>query len=71
MQKGDVIIEYASERDVTLEKLSAIVAKGGPETGQMPVVFVRDGRRYSQTLPPGSLSISAMNTTINVPLKSQ
>lgn len=71
MHKGDVIIEYGSERDVTIEKLSAVMAKRDPEAGQVRVVFMRDGQQYTQKLPSGPLGISAMNITINVPLKSE
>jgi hypothetical protein len=71
MHMGDVIIEYASEKDLTIEKLSAVMAKRGLEGSQVCVVFVRDGQRSSQTLPPGPLGISAMNTTINVLVKSE
>jgi hypothetical protein len=71
MNEGDVIIEYASERDVTLEKLSAVIAKRGTEAGQVSVVFVRDAQQYTQTLPSGPLGISAMDSTINVALQSK
>jgi hypothetical protein len=71
MQKGDVIIEYASERDVTIEHLSALIAKREHEAGHVHVVFVRGGQQHSVTLPSGPLAISAMNVTISVPLKSE
>jgi hypothetical protein len=70
MQKDDVIIEYASERDITIEKLSALMAKREPEAGQVCVIFVGGRQRYWQTLPSGPPSISAMNVTVNVPIKS-
>ncbi len=62
MRKGDVIVEYASEKDLTIEKLSSLAAKKGPEAGHVYVVFLRDRKQYSQTLPCGPLGISAMNT---------
>jgi hypothetical protein len=71
MHKGDVIIEYGSERDVTIEKLSAIIRKREPEAGQVCVVFMRGRQQYSNTLPCGPLGISVMNVTVNVPLKSE
>lgn len=71
MRKGDVIIEYASEKDLTIEKLSSLAARKGPEAGQVCVVFLRDRKQYSQTLPRGPLGISAMNTTTNVLVKSE
>jgi hypothetical protein len=71
MHKGDVIIEYASERDITIEKLSAVTAKKAPEAGQVRVVFVRDGQQHSRMLPSGPLGISVINTTINVPVQSK
>jgi hypothetical protein len=71
MQNGDVIIEYGSERDLTIEKLSAIMAKREPEAVEVCVVFMRGRQQYSQTLPPGPLGISAMNVTVTVPIKSE
>jgi hypothetical protein len=71
MQKGDVIFEYGSERDLTIEKLSAIMAKREHEAVEVCVVFMRGRQQYSQTLPSGPLGISAMNVTVTVPIKSE
>jgi hypothetical protein len=70
MHKGDVIIEYAAARDLTVEILSDIMAETPAKHGLVRVVFMRDRQRYSETLPWGPLGISAINTTISVPLKS-
>lgn len=67
MLKGDVIVEYDSERDITSERLSAVIAAKGPETGHTSLVFVRDGRQHSRTLPYGPLGISVMDTAVRVP----
>ncbi|WP_157212171.1 hypothetical protein [Desulfomonile tiedjei] len=69
MQRGDVIVEYGSETDITIEKLSAITVKKTAEIGQVSVVFMRDGQRLSKMLPSGSLGISAMDTTVSVPVR--
>jgi uncharacterized RDD family membrane protein YckC len=66
MQKGDVIIEYDSERDLTMERLADIMAKRGGEPAQVSVVFVRDRLQYSRKLPAGPLGVSAVNTTVDV-----
>jgi hypothetical protein len=71
MQKGDVIFEYGSERDLTIEKLSDIMAKREPEPGQVCVAFMRGRQQYSKTLPSGPLGISTMNVTVTVPIKSE
>jgi hypothetical protein len=70
MRKDDVIIEYASERDLTIERLAATTERGH-EAGQVCVVFVRDGQQYSRMVKPGPLGISVMNTTINVLVRSE
>ncbi len=66
MRKGDVIIEYDSERDLTMEKLAEIMAKRGGEQAQVSVLFVRDRLQYSRKLPSGPLGVSAANTTVDV-----
>lgn len=71
MQRGDVIVEYASERDLTLEKLAAVMAKKEAEPRPVSVVFVRDRGQHSCKLPPGPLGISAVNTTVDVLVKTE
>lgn len=70
MQRGDVIVEYGSERDLTLDKLAAIMEKQGAESGPVSVVFVRNGLQYSRKLPSGPLGFSAVNTTVEARLKT-
>jgi CAAX protease family protein len=64
MQKGDVIIEYDGEGNLTTEKLAALIVTTTLKGPQPRVVFVRDGREHSLEVAPGSLGISAMDTTI-------
>lgn len=64
MQKGDLIIEYHGVRNLTTDQLAALTATTKLKGTQPSVVFVRDGREHSLSVAPGSLGISAMDTTI-------
>jgi hypothetical protein len=64
MKKGDVIIGYGGERNLTTETLSSLAARKGTGGIGIDVVFLRDGLQETLTLPPGSLGISAIDTTI-------
>lgn len=64
MQKGDVIVEYAGTRDLTIEKLLAFIAKTRTEMAERRLVFVRGGHEHTLTVPAGSLGISAADLTI-------
>jgi hypothetical protein len=64
LQKGDLIIAYDGVGNLTTDKLAALSATTTFKGAQPRVVFVRDGREDSLTLSPGSLGISAMDTTI-------
>ena len=64
MQKGDVIIEYDGVGNLTTDQLAALTATTTFKGTQLRVVFVRGGREHSLSVAPGSLGISAMDSTI-------
>jgi hypothetical protein len=64
MEKGDLIIECDGVGNLTTEKLTALTATTKPAGSETRVVFLRDGKEHSVTLPPGPLGISAMDATI-------
>jgi S1-C subfamily serine protease len=69
MKKGDVIVKYGGIGDLTTESLTALAAATNPKGTNTRVVFLRDHREYSVELPPGPLGISAMDSTMHVPLE--
>ena len=64
MQKGDLIIEYDGVGHLTTDRLASLTGTTGPPRTQPRVIFVRDGREHFLAVAPGSLGISAMDTTI-------
>jgi hypothetical protein len=64
MKKGDIIIEYGWDRNLTVETLASLAAREGKEGVGIQVVFLRGGRQDTVRLPSGPLGISAMDTTI-------
>ncbi len=71
MRKGDVIIQYGSERDITIQKLSAMTAKKEADGAQVRVVFVRDDQQRSLVLPAGPLGVSLTNATVKISPRSK
>jgi hypothetical protein len=64
MQKGDVIIEYDGERNLTTDALSLLTGRAKAERIRVNVTFMRGDQLDVVRLPSGSLGISAMDTTI-------
>jgi hypothetical protein len=64
MRTGDVIVEYAGIRDLTIEKLLTFIAKTRTELAERRLVFVRDSYEHILSVPSGSLGISGQDTTI-------
>jgi hypothetical protein len=64
MKKGDVIVEYDGQRDLTTEVLSSLAARLRPEGVRVDVVYLRDSQHDTVELPSGSLGISARDITI-------
>jgi hypothetical protein len=71
MHKGDVIVEYHAERDLTIDRLSDVMARIPAEEALVRVVFMRDRQVHKELVPWGPLGISAINTTVSVPRKSE
>jgi formylglycine-generating enzyme required for sulfatase activity len=71
MLKGDVIIEYHGERDLTTEKFLALTATTKRNKVRPVLVFVRDGYQYSARVAPGFLGVNVMDTIIEGPLKKR
>jgi formylglycine-generating enzyme required for sulfatase activity len=69
MDKGDVIIEYNGERDLTAERFLALTAETKRHRIKPIVVFARDGYEYSVRVAPGFLGITVMDTVLEGPLK--
>jgi membrane protease YdiL (CAAX protease family) len=63
-QKSDVIVEYGGAGNLTTDRLAALTAKTTFKGTEPRVVFVRDGSKHSLAVAPGSLGISAVDTTI-------
>lgn len=70
MKKGDVIVEYDGQRDLTTEILSSLAARPRPGGVRIDVVYLRDSQHDTVELPSGSLGISAMDITIQGPSTS-
>jgi hypothetical protein len=64
IKKGDLIIAYDGEGELTVERLSVLTATPGPRVDSIPMVFLRDGDPHFVTLQRGPLGISAMNVAI-------
>ncbi len=71
MLKGDVIIEYHGERDLTTQKFLALTATTKRSKVRPVLVFVRDGYEYSARVAPGFLGVNVVDTTIEGPLKKR
>ena len=71
LNKGDVIIEYNGERDLTAEKFLALTTETKRSRVKPIIVFARDGYEYSVRVAPGFLGISVMDTILEGPLKKR
>ena len=69
LQKGDVIIEYNGNSDLTADKLLALTAQTRRERIHPVVVFVRDGYQYSTRVSRGFLGISVIDASLQGPFK--
>jgi len=69
LAKGDVIVEYDGERQLTAERLEAHIMAPERRRIKPRVAFVRDGVEYSVTLPSRSLGVIVSDKTILGPFK--
>jgi hypothetical protein len=69
MQKGDVIIEYDGEGNLTTDVLLTLTKMTRPEESRMRAVYLRNGDVFALELAPGSLGISAMDIAVYNPLR--
>lgn len=65
MQKGDVIVEYDGKRNLTTDELMSLTTVTRPEGIQVRVVYMRGAHEHSALVPPGSLGISVLDTTMH------
>lgn len=71
MAKGDVIVEYNGEGDLTAERFLALTAETKRRRIKPIVVFARDGYEYSVRVAPGFLGVTVVDTTLEGPLKKR
>ncbi|MBI5571637.1 MAG: SUMF1/EgtB/PvdO family nonheme iron enzyme [Desulfomonile tiedjei] len=69
LTKGDVIVEYDGERQLTAERLEAHIVAPERRRIKPRVAFVRDGVEYTVTLPSRSLGVIVSDKTILGPFK--